>query len=201
MTENDGYQSGKHTAQRVLDVAQDLIQRKGYNAISLNDIALVVGIKKPSILHHFSSKAVLGKALVERYRAVFVGIMTRIESDSNATAYHMFESYCSPFVSAGQSLEKICLCAAFAGEFRALPTMIQHEVGLFFDEHLQWMQGVMERGLAQGEFHFQESPTMIAMHIIDSLQGALIVQRATQNSQHVEYTIKMLSAKLLNKSC
>jgi len=48
------------TAERILDIAQDLIQRRGFNAFSYHDIAAPMGIRKASIHYHFPSKADLG---------------------------------------------------------------------------------------------------------------------------------------------
>ena len=56
------------TAEAILDCARTLIVTGGYNAFSYADIASVVGIRKPSIHHHFPSKAALATVLVTRYR-------------------------------------------------------------------------------------------------------------------------------------
>ena len=39
----------KPTAERVLDVAEDLFAEKGYQAASLGDVAERVGIRSPSL--------------------------------------------------------------------------------------------------------------------------------------------------------
>ena len=44
------------TKTRILDVAQDLIQRLGVNGMSYKDISEVVGIRKASIHSHFPKK-------------------------------------------------------------------------------------------------------------------------------------------------
>ncbi|MCH3032011.1 TetR/AcrR family transcriptional regulator, partial [Listeria monocytogenes] len=41
------------TAERVVDAAEGLVQQHGYNGFSYDDVAQLVGIKKPSIHHHF----------------------------------------------------------------------------------------------------------------------------------------------------
>ncbi|MFX5555137.1 TetR/AcrR family transcriptional regulator, partial [Acinetobacter baumannii] len=57
------------TADDILACARSLIIAGGYNGFSYADIADVVGIRKPSIHHHFPSKAELVKKLVETHRA------------------------------------------------------------------------------------------------------------------------------------
>jgi AcrR family transcriptional regulator len=44
------------TKDRIMDTAIDLFSRKGYEAVSVQEIAVAVGIKKSSIYNHFKSK-------------------------------------------------------------------------------------------------------------------------------------------------
>jgi len=59
------------TADRILDSAQTLVQVRGYNGFSYADISAELSITKPSIHHHFPTKAALAEALIARYRERF----------------------------------------------------------------------------------------------------------------------------------
>ena len=54
------------TAEQILDTMQDLIQVRGFNAVSYQDIADRIGIRKASIHYHFPTKFALGAAVIER---------------------------------------------------------------------------------------------------------------------------------------
>ena len=55
----------ENTAQKILDAALGLFAKKGYDAVSVDEIAKAVGIKAPSIYNHFGSKQELFDAIVE----------------------------------------------------------------------------------------------------------------------------------------
>ncbi len=55
------------TATRILDVAERLVQTRGFNGFSYADIAAELHITKASLHYHFASKAELGEALILRY--------------------------------------------------------------------------------------------------------------------------------------
>jgi TetR/AcrR family transcriptional regulator len=57
---------GLDTRERVLQVAQTLFAEHGYRGTSLRDIAGKIGIKAPSLLHHFPSKQQLYIAVLDR---------------------------------------------------------------------------------------------------------------------------------------
>ena len=46
----------KGTRARILDVSIDLFAQKGFDAVSVQEIADAVGIRKASLYYHFSSK-------------------------------------------------------------------------------------------------------------------------------------------------
>jgi TetR/AcrR family transcriptional repressor of nem operon len=59
------------TAQRILDIAEGLVQTRGFNNFSYADIATELGITKASLHYHFPGKAELGQAIVARYAKRF----------------------------------------------------------------------------------------------------------------------------------
>ena len=55
------------TRGKILDAAEEIINRQGFSATSIDQIIERVGITKGAFFYHFKSKAALARALIERF--------------------------------------------------------------------------------------------------------------------------------------
>lgn len=67
------------TASRILDVAERLVQSRGFNGFSYADVAAELKLSKASLHYHFPGKAELGEALIARYAARFADALEEID--------------------------------------------------------------------------------------------------------------------------
>ena len=77
------------TAEQILDLAEMLIQTRGYSAFSYQDISDALGITKASIHYHFASKTDLGIAVVDRYVERFGAALIAIAEDQSRSSLAM----------------------------------------------------------------------------------------------------------------
>ena len=184
--------SGTH--ERILDVMQLLIQTRGYSAISYQSIADELGIRKASVHYHFATKEVLGIAVVERYREQ-INEMLESMADEN-DAWVRLDGYLVPFLTFGESGDRICLCGALAGESLALPDAQRELVAEFFDEHQEWLARLLSSGRKTTHFSFKSSPRQLARLTFSALQGALIVKRATGDAGQITDVVAELKSRI-----
>ena len=97
---------------RVLDVATEVIRRKGVDGASMTEIADAVGISKSTLFHYFPSKSELVERLQERLYEIARGELTAAAADPGATptqrlrvlvhihAHHCVERLSSPVLAA-----------------------------------------------------------------------------------------------------
>jgi len=166
-------------ATAILDVAERLAQTRGYNGFSYADIAAQLGVTKASLHYHFPSKAELGRALIERYHAVFGAELQAIDQQTKEPGEKL-KRYAGLYDSV-LSNERMCLCGMLAAEYATLPAAMQQGLTLFFDANERWLTAVLEDGVRGGAFLFKEPANERARVLLSALEGAMLVARSYGN--------------------
>jgi TetR/AcrR family transcriptional regulator, transcriptional repressor for nem operon len=165
----------RDTAERILDIAEELLRVRGFNAFSYADVAAELGITKASLHYHFPGKGELGQALVSRYSVRFALALAEIDSETDDAAAKL-AAYADLYADAFRG-RGMCLCGMLAAEYETLPEPMRDSVVAFFDENEVWLAGVLEHGRAQDTLEFERSARDTARMIISTLEGAMLVTR------------------------
>lgn len=169
------------TADEILKSAWALVLAGGYNGFSYADIASEVGIRKPSIHHHFPTKADLVSVLVARYREEAEAGIAALEGQipgplERLGAYTGYWERCIADASA-----PFCICALLANELPVLPEAVAQEVKAFFRMLSGWLVTIFEDGLRHGDFVLANSPRVEAETFMATVHGAMLSARAYED--------------------
>ena len=163
-------------AERVADAAEGLVQERGYNGFSYDDVAGQVGIKKPSIHHHFPSKAELVAVVTQRYTHRFRTALVAIEGQ-HAQAPERLAAYADLFEHTFAHNRRLCLCGMLGAEAESLPELVNAEVQAFFRINLEWLAAVLAEGQRQGTVRAALPAAELAEAYFCALEGAMVVGR------------------------
>ena len=166
------------TRSTLIGVATGQVRRQGYSAFSYADLAESVGIRKPSIHHHFPTKEDLGAAMVAAYTERFSEQLDRIDA-GNSGVIERLRAYSSLYrqgLTSGQG----CLCGVLASEVAVLPERVQVGVRQFFALNLRWLEQTLRGGRSTGSLRDDIKPQREARTILATLQGATFVALALQ---------------------
>jgi TetR/AcrR family transcriptional regulator, transcriptional repressor for nem operon len=181
------------TAARILDVAERLLQDRGFNGFSYADVAAELQITKPALHYHFASKADLGEALINRYAARFEQALAGLDGVPGTLA--KLSGYAGLYLSVLRQ-ERMCLCGMLAAEYQTLPQPVRSSVLAFFDRNEAWLEQVLTGGRGDGSLRFSGPPRDTARMIIACLEGAMLVARPRGDTAPFEATAASLLASV-----
>jgi TetR/AcrR family transcriptional regulator, transcriptional repressor for nem operon len=167
--------SGVDTATLILDVAERLVQTRGFNGFSYADVASELQITTAALHYHFAGKAELGEALITRYADRFSDALALIEERTDDAPARL-DAYADLYLDVLRE-QRMCLCGMMAAEFETLPATMKDAVVKFLNDNEHWLARILQRGSTDRSLAFSAPPYETARMIISSLEGALLVAR------------------------
>lgn len=178
----------------ILDVAQTLIQQRGFNGFSYADIAEQVGIRKASIHHHFPNKLDLAMALITNYTEQVKAIMQRF-SQQESSAEGRLRAYIDLYVQT-LAANRVCMGGMLASDIYTLDDSVRPALIAFFDAGREWLVEVLTAGQKAGEIRNDQSPHAQADTVLSSLQGGLMLARSHNDPSLLKNTADILITNL-----
>jgi TetR/AcrR family transcriptional repressor of nem operon len=163
------------TAERILDVAEALVQSRGFNGFSYANVAEELQITKAALHYHYPGKGELGEALIDRYASRFAEALVAVNRDE-PDAPAKLRAYARLYADVFQD-DRMCLCGMLAADYATLPDPMRERVVRFFDENERWLARVLDAGRRDGSLRFQGSARGVARTLVGGLEGAMLVAR------------------------
>ena len=161
------------TRENIIDLAEELIRTKGYNAFSYGDIAGALSIRNAAIHYYFPSKADLGINVIDREIAKITSSREEWEAlPGNMQLRKVVEQFYS-----SHRRGWICLNGSLTPDFLTLPAPMQQKVKQMCEIILAWMTEVLEKGRKDGTLAFEGEAKSRALLVISSLLSSLLLAR------------------------
>jgi len=186
---------GSNTAERILDVAEELVQTRGFNAFSYADVAEVMNVTKASLHYHFSTKAVLGAELISRYSTRFMAALALLES-RHTSALTRLEAYTELYATVLDT-GRMCMCGMLAADILTLPGPMAAGVRAFFAANEAWLAHQLEAGAAQNDLRLTAPARELAQALIAGLEGAMLLSRMSQDAAQFRRIARQLVTRFV----
>src|SRR6185436_6337561 len=167
----------ENSKRTIMNMAEALLQDKGYNGFSYAHIASELDVNNAAIHYHFRSKEALGCAVVKRYRDRFQ-LWINNSRVKDLGPEKKLDWFLSIYSDMRADEGKVCLVGSLEAEYNSIPEGLQTEVEGLHRELLKWLEATLGEGREAGVFRFNGEPANKAALILSSVQGALQMARA-----------------------
>lgn len=177
-----------NTREQIIQLADQLIRDKGYNAFSFYDISRSVGIKTASVHYHFPAKSNLGTAVIEEHIHSLEQVRAELKNRSPLEKLDKFLS----IYTAVRHKNQVCLVGALATDYYTLDETVQERLKTFAASMLDWVSGFLAEGRTLDLFRFEGTPRTKAIMIITNMLAIVQLSRLTGDKDFnaVKKTIK-----------
>ena len=152
------------TKQRILEKSLELFSTKGYDSVSVGEIAKAVGIKAPSLYNHFPSKQAIFDAIVESTAAHYEKDTGRIDIHVQNVKQDCPTFSHIPEQALADKVRQIFLYSLHDKQFRS-PELAALFSERYVDRMIAYHAGIFRSLIAGGEIRNEDPDTLAWMYV------------------------------------
>ncbi|WP_343560633.1 TetR/AcrR family transcriptional regulator [Kiloniella sp. b19] len=179
------------TAKKLLDLARNLTQKRGFNGFSFHTLADGLGIKTASVHYHFPTKGHLAKAMMDDYLVDFKEALEKLDRDYPENPAERLKAYLNNFSGLIED-EHFCLCGMLTAECDSLEEDTLCSLETFYKLNQKWLQELLREGAETGAFKFNLKPECMAAIIFSGIEGGLLIYRKNDPARFKAHCVSML---------
>jgi TetR/AcrR family transcriptional regulator, transcriptional repressor for nem operon len=183
---------GELTKERILAEATKLVQRKGFDATSINDLMAVTGLKKGCLYFHFSGKDELSLAVLEKARTEFfkdldakLGV-----KPAGERLDHFLKGLLE--LNKEKHFEGGCIFGNTALEMSGKNQRMTKFVADVFNEWIERMTKIVKDAQDAGSVRKDIPAVVAARQIIMSMEGAIMLTRLEMSGKPMKDCVSSL---------
>jgi len=175
----------ENTRHRILQAAFQEMHKHGYQGMRIDQVLTKTGLKKGALYHHFSSKQVLGYAVLEeiiqkRITALWIDPLTSF-ADPLEGIHTLFTELENDWNDAFFSLG--CPLNNLAQEMSPIDEGFRNRIQNFFKFWQKAIADALKRGQQQGIVDSAINTENCALFILSSIEGVLGMTKSHQDKE------------------
>ena len=178
------------TREKILELGEDLIRCKGYNAFSYQDISSELGIKNAAVHYYFPSKENLGTSIVKTNILRFEEMVDNMSS-RKFNELQQLEAFVKIYIKSNRERKK-CLVGSLGPDYNTLNESTKAELKRMTELILKWLTDLLENGRNQNLFAFSDTSASKAFTIFSSLVASLQLFDIVENIDYRAYCQSVL---------
>ncbi len=187
---------GTRTRLLLLDTAQDLIERNGFAATSVDQIIDASGSSKGAFFHHFASKQALADALVTRYvdadlEMLAAGLAAGAEIADPVEKVLAFVGFYEQWAETLLESETSCLYIAALTERNLLDASTRAEVERGIRGWRTALAGLLADAFAAADVIDGPDVEEFADHLFVTFEGAFLLCRALGSADPMRAQVRV----------
>lgn len=160
------------TREYIIDQAYKLFLAKSYEAVSISEISVSIGLTKGALYHHFVNKEDLFKAVIDKYMKV-IGLININENISLVEFIDLEIKHLKKIVltiSTDESFVPVNYLSFLIDALRHYPGFAQ-EYEQFFEEVIGKLKTILANAIATGEIRGNIDLDLVALNIFSTTVG------------------------------
>lgn len=193
--------SEKSTRDHLVEVGEELMHQRGYNATGLSDILKAADVPKGSFYHHFGSKEEFAAAALDSYIAREAKHSAAVLTDSGIPPLKRLRQYFTELIETSGQKGAIpgCMMGRFSLEIAAESPELRTKISNAFQRWQHKISTVIDQAVAEGELPAGTDAESLAGFLLNSWEGALLRSQAEKSDAPLElflrYALDVLAQK------
>ena len=187
---------GELTREKILEVARELFNNKGFNATTISDLVTATGMQKGSLYFHFAGKDAIAREVLSEATTEFMAFLTNALGGENPGACIDTFFQCALDKHLGTGFVGGCIFGNTALEMSDSDSEFASAIDTVFDEWISRVEVVIAAAQKSGQIRSDISSDALAKHIIATIEGGIMMSRLKKDERPMKECLETLRITL-----